>query len=182
MRSNVLATAGKSNVKGAENSPKQDRIRHHTLSVMRAARSCFPSKTVEQLVAITEASETTVKEWMRGEREMRLDHFCRLLATEHTMSFLDAATEKKRPVIWRLLKLLIGVTNATKLQNAAQKILQREVSGAFEANAITEQALSRAHALLIQDEDFHSEHFAALGSLAGMDNRPMAQAGKVRRK
>ena len=183
MTSSVSIAVGKANQAGAENGPKQVRIRTHTLAVMRAARSVFPEKTVEQLVAITQASETTVKEWMRGEREMRLDHYARLLATEHTMRFLDAATEKKRPAIWSVLKAIIGAAHARKLQAMAQRHIQRAVTGAFDADAEITASISRAEAFLLHDEDFYRPHFDAVGAECGAQNSPVAAAsGKGREK
>lgn len=181
MASSVISAGKNANLVGAGNGPKKVRTRTETLAVMRAAQSIWPMGRVANLVAVTGASETTAKEWIRGERDMRLDHFARLLATENGLQFLDAATAARRPGWWRLIQAIVGAATARKLQAAAQRTLQRAVTGAFNADAEISASINRAEHLLAHDADFHSEHFTALRAIARVPDRPRTQT-KGKRK
>lgn len=180
MSKGYAVAARDANLAGSISEPRKGQKRTQTLSVMRVARGIFPSQTVPELVAITGASESTVKRWLNGSQEMSFEHFRALLHSENGLEFLSAAMADSPSMWWRMVKVVTGAAIARKMQAKANAMVRRVVSGALKANAETNTGLDRAAALLVQDEDFFSEHFAALASFqAGAVVAP-ARKGRVK--
>jgi hypothetical protein len=161
MSKGYASAAISANLQGVISDPRKVQRRTQTLAVMRVARGLFETKLVAQLVAITDASESTVKRWLRGDQEMSFEHFRALLHSENGLEFLSAAMADSPSLWWRLVKVVAGAALARKMQAKANAMVRRAVSGALKANAKNNAGLERAAALLVQDEDFFGEHVAA---------------------
>jgi hypothetical protein len=138
--------------------------------LMRAAQSLFPSKTAPEIAAIAHVSVRAVEHWMSGDREISTDALARLLRSEHGLQFLVALMGEARPRWWTWF-LRIGVVSRVLRRRQADMKLLRE---AIDADRDITAAISRADALLVQDEEFHRPFADALGAMAGLQNRALA--------
>lgn len=180
MTRSYASAATSANLAGVKSDPRKVQNRTQTLTVMRAARVIFPTQCVAELVAITGASESTVKRWLRGEHEMSFEHFRALLHSDHGLEFLSAAMADSSSVWWRMVKVVAGAAFARKMQSKANAMVRRVVSGALKANAETNTGLDRATALLLQDEDFFGEHLAAMAAFQNRAVAAPARKGRVK--
>lgn len=180
MSKGYAGAATSANLRGVQSEPLSVPNGTNTLSVMRVARRLFQTKLVPELIAITGASESTVKRWLRGERDMSFDHFHKLLHSKHGLHFLMSSMQGCNERWWRVLKAVVGTTIARKILAKANEITRDAMSGFLDAEKQAVGSFHRTEALVVQDADFLGEHFAMRDAFYS-ENGPVAAETKRRK-
>lgn len=177
-----VAIAGQTSNRGdAHSDTKKGPIGTATAAVLRVAQGLFASKVVQNVIAETGASESTVKRWKSGRREMGVEDFAKLLRTEEGVLYLTAVMAESQPTWWQMFCAHLDKADAQRLQAQARNRLRRAVTRGLDADAALTAAINRAEVLAFQDPEFSGAHVDALRSFGRVPNSAMAQT-KVRSK
>jgi hypothetical protein len=141
------------------------------LQAMHVARSVWPRKTAIELATLTGASVRTAERWLAGDRALSADALAALIRSEHGLDFLVALMSGAEPAWWRRVDAYFAAIDAQRLQRAARRRLRE----AIDADAALSADISRADALLVQDEDFYREQIDARRAAARAPDRPLAR-------
>jgi hypothetical protein len=157
--------------------PKECPVSPQTAAVMQKAHELFPRKMIAEMVAITGASETTVKRWDRGSREIGLEHYSLLLHSPHGYSFLSAVMEASEQNWWQFVKMLLGKYIAGKLKALSDRVAYAAFQGAVHADekrkAKNPKAPAFADTFFFHDEEFMRSHRDALEFLSSSPISPV---------
>jgi hypothetical protein len=149
-------------------------------AVIEALRKIFTEHARKVLAVTLGISFGAAKKKIEGDRELSLDEFVTLLHTPKGFQYLTAVMADSQVQWWRLLAPMMEVAEVQAMQNRARRKLRKAVQGAFDADADITAAITRADALLVQDEDFHRQGADALRSMGRIPHRAVA-ATKTKR-
>jgi hypothetical protein len=142
-------------------------------SVLHAVKQNYPVKTAVYLSQLTGAPIRTCEYWLSTDW-LPSEAVWALLKSEDGIQYLAAGMEDARPEWWKRL-LRLGIAASAMRRRAAD---QRLIEQTLEADRDLNQAIARATALSVQDEEFHRPFADALNSFLGVPDRALAQSKK----
>lgn len=146
-------------------------------AIIEAFKTIFPEHARKTLARLFRLSDGAARKKLTGERELSLNEFVQLLHTPGGFSYLTAVMADSQVQWWRVCAPLMEVAEIQAMQIKARRRLGRAIKGAIDADRQITDAIARADALLVQDEDFHRPHTDAVRAMARVPHR--AVAGKI---
>jgi hypothetical protein len=126
-------------------------------------------------------SNGAARKKLSGERALSTDEFIRLLHTPNGFQYLTAVMADSQVQWWRVCAPMMELAEVQAMQIKARRRLGRAIKGAIDADRQITDAVARADALLVQDEEFHRPHADAVRAMARVPHRPVAASAKGRR-
>lgn len=173
----TLAIAGKNAKPAKEQTPQNLRDARSFLrsnfAVMQKLRTIYPVKTAHHLHLLTGFPLRTCEYWLSKER-LAPEAIWALLHSERGLEFLVAGMCDARPK-WFGWLLRLGIAGSVMRRRAADRRLLEQT-----LDAENDLAKAIASTTALSDEEFHRPFLDALGSMAGVQNRPMASTEQKR--
>ena len=125
-------------------------------------------------------SQRTAERKLGGQRPYSAEELGHLLRSERGFEILAAVMADAKPAWWRICAPLMEVAEIRKMQKAAQRRVSKALEGALDADRDLTDAIARADALAVHDEDHMRPHLDALRTMARVSDRPVAPTRKGR--
>lgn len=123
-------------------------------------------------------SQRTAERKLGGHRPYSAEELGHLLRSERGFEILAAVMGEAKPAWWRICAPLMEVAEIRKMQKAAQRRVSKALEGALDADRDLTDAIARADALAVHDEDHMRPHLDALRTMARVSDRPVAPTGR----
>lgn len=118
-------------------------------------------------------TDKSAKRKLGLERSLSIEELGKLIRSERGFEIIAAIMGEAKPKWWRVMLPLMDAAQAREMQIAARRRLKQTIESALDADQHLTAAIQHAEAL--SDQDHTGPHLDALRSMAGVQNRAVAQ-------
>jgi predicted transcriptional regulator len=140
--------------------------------------------SVKNLANVLGATLKTARNRVEAERKFTIDDLAAMLHSEHGWEVVAAimAEAPQPPRWWRMCASVMGAADARKMQIAAKRKMNKALEDALDADRDITDAIERAEAFAVHDEEFTRAVHHASRERTGVPHRAVVAPAKARAK